>query len=142
MTHFRRLAQSLHSALVGVFPSEFRRRHGDELQIDFADDLNACTTAAQLGVASVRAYTDLIGSILREWGSSESLRLLIVAGLSHAGWWLTAVAIAAWQWPGGSRLYPLVIALTVLSVPGVVVAVWRQRSCSAHQDVVRRAWPS
>ena len=97
------------------------------MRIDFADDLARCATAVDLGVMVARACGDLVVSVAREWCGSESLRLLIYAGMAHAGIWLVGVAIAAWQWPGGPPLYPVVMAFAVLSAPGIAVIVWRQR---------------
>ena len=127
MTRLRRAAIALHSGIVGVLPGEFRRRYRPEMQCDFADDMKMCVTAVEVGVTAARAYGDLLVSAVREWWSSEGLRLLIYAGLAHAGIWLIGVAVAAWQWPGGSRLYPVVISFAVLSAPGIAVTLWRQR---------------
>lgn len=127
MTRLRRAAIALHGGFVSVLPGEFRCRYRAEMQFDFADDMNMCVTAVEIGVTAARAYGDLVVSAVREWRSSEGLRLLIYAGLAHAGIWLIGVAVAAWEWPGGSRLYPVVVTFAVLSAPGIAVAVWRQR---------------
>ena len=97
------------------------------MRLDFADDLARCTTAADLAMMVARACGDLGISVAREWCASELLKLLISAGMAHAGIWLVGVAIAAWQWPGGSRLYPVVLTFAVLSAPGIALTVWRQR---------------
>jgi hypothetical protein len=52
---------------------------------------------------------------------------LICAGLANTGIWLIAVAVAAWQWPDGPHLYPVIVTFAVLSAPGVALTVWHQR---------------
>jgi hypothetical protein len=119
---------SVHAGLVRLFPREFRVRYREEMQLDFADELYACTTAWQAGLAVWRAYADLTISAMGQWRRHEVLLLLFCAGFAHGSLWLVTVAIAAWEWPGGSRLYPAVISFAVLSAPGIGVAIWRQRS--------------
>jgi len=88
-------------------------------------------TIHPLRIYGARTYArdcgDLVVCAAREWWGSELLKLLIYAGLAHAGIWLIGVAIAAWQWPRGSRLYPVVVSFAVLSAPGIAVTLWRQR---------------
>jgi hypothetical protein len=127
MMRLHRLAVLVYTGLSWVLPGEFRRRYRAEMQFDFADEMNLCVTAVEIGVTAARAYRDLVVSAVREWWSSEGLRLLMYAGVAHAGIWLLGVGVAAWQWPGGSRLYPVVVTFAVLSAPGIAVAVWRQR---------------
>ena len=127
MTSLRRAAITVHGGFISVLPSEFRRRYRAEMQIDFVEDLNACGTAGEVGLAAVRACGDLVVSAAREWWGSEALKPLICAGLAHTGIWLIGVAVAAWQWPGGSRLFPLVLTFALISAPGIAVAVWWQR---------------
>ena len=127
MTRLHRLILAAYTRLTCLFPGEFRRRYSAEMRFDFVDDLARCTTAADLGVMVARACGDLVASVVREWWASESLKLLIYAGMAHAGIWLVGVAVAAWQWPKGSPLYPVVISFAVLSAPGIAVTVWRQR---------------
>jgi hypothetical protein len=127
MTRLHRLAVLAYAGLAYLFPGEFRRRYKAEMQLDFTDEVHVCATAADLAVTAGRAYWDLVLSLVREWRASEALRLLVYAGLAHAGIWLIGVVVAAWQWPGGSRLYPVVVTFAVLSAPGIAVTVWRQR---------------
>ena len=127
MAPLRGISLIAFDALTCLLPGEFKRRYGAEMRLDFADDLARCTTAADFGVMLARACGDLVASIAREWCASELLKLLIYAGMAHAGIWLVGVAIAAWQWPGGSRLYPVVLTFAVLSAPGIGLIVWRQR---------------
>jgi len=137
MTRIRRIAVVAYARLVSLFPSEFRRRHRGEMQLDFEDQVQASATAGDCVLTVGRAYGDLVISLGREWLASEALRLLISAAFAHAGIWLTAVAIAAWQWPGGAALYPLVLTFAVLSTPGVALAVWWQRLHISTGEVVR-----
>ena len=137
MTRVANFAVVTYARLTRLFPGEFRRRHCAEMQLDFADDVDRCATAAALGVAVARAYQDLLVSVAREWWTSESLRILVYAGLVHAGIWLTGVAIAAWQWPGGSPLYPVVLTFAVLGEAGIVLTVWRQRLHAPRVHIVR-----
>jgi hypothetical protein len=132
MTRLRRIALFAHAGLAYLFPGEFRRRYTADMRLDFADDVQACATAADLTVTVGRAYVDIVISLAREWCASESLKLLIYAGVAHAGIWLIGVAIAAWQWPGGPPLYPVLLTFAVLSVPGIALIVWRQR-CRAQR---------
>jgi hypothetical protein len=127
MTHLRRIALLAYAGLMNLLPGEFKRRHTAEMRLDFADDVQACATAADLAVTAGHAYGDIAISVAREWCGSEGLRLLIYAGLAHGGIWLIGVAVAAWQWPGGPPLYPLIVIFAALSVPGIAVTVWRQR---------------
>lgn len=127
MTGVRRTALVAYAWLASLFPCEFRRRHRGEMQLDFEDQMHASVTPADVVLTAGRAYGDLVISLGREWLASEALRLLISATLAHAGIWLMAVAIAAWQWPGGAALYPVVLTFALLSAPGVALAVWRQR---------------
>jgi hypothetical protein len=122
-----RAAVVVHAALASLFPREFRLRYRDEMQLDFTDELHACPTGSEVCGTACRAYGDLLVSVVREWRRSEAIRLLFYAGLAHGGMWLIAVAIASWEWPGGSRLYPLVATFALLSAPGIAVALWRQR---------------
>jgi CHASE2 domain-containing sensor protein len=127
MSRLRRAAITLHAGFVRLLPGEFRRRHRAEIQLDFAEDLHRCATAREIGLTAARDCGDLVVSAAREWWGSESLKLLIYAGLAHAGIWLIGVAVAAWQWPRGPRLYPVVISFAVLSAAGIAVTLWRQR---------------
>jgi hypothetical protein len=127
MTPIRRAVTVLHAGLLGLCPREFRRRHGDEMRLDFADDLRACATAVELGTAACRAYVDLLVSAAREWWGSEGASLVVYAVLAHGLVWLLALAVAKWEWPGGPHLYPLVLEFGVLSVLGIAITLWRQR---------------
>jgi len=127
MTRLHRLTLAAYAGLTSLFPGEFGRRYGVEMRLDFADDLARCTTVADLAMLVVRACGDLLISLAREWWATELLKLLIYAGTAHASIWLIGVAIAAWQWPGGSRLYTVVISFAVLSAPGIAVTLWLQR---------------
>jgi hypothetical protein len=127
ISRLRRAAITLHAGFVCLLPGEFKRRYRAEIQLDFAEDLHGCATTREIVLTAARDCGDLVVSAAREWWGSESLKLLIYAGLAHAGIWLIGVAIAAWQWPRGSRLYPVVVSFAVLSAPGIAVTLWRQR---------------
>jgi hypothetical protein len=127
MSRLRRTAITLHAGFVRLLPGEFRRRYRAEIQLDFAEDLHGCATAREIGLTAARDCGDLVVSAAREWWRSESLKLLIYAALAHTGIWLIGVVIAAWQWPRGSRCYPVVVSFAVLSAPGLAVTLWRQR---------------
>jgi hypothetical protein len=127
MVQLRYAAVGIYIRLTSLLPREFRRRHGGEMHLDFTDQVEACATPSELVCVVCRAYTDLVTSVVREWGRSDALKTLVCAGSAHTGIWLMAVAIAAWQWPDGSRLFPVVLTFAVMSAPGVAVAVWRQR---------------
>jgi hypothetical protein len=117
----------LYDGLVCVLPREFRQRYRDEMRLDFTDQLNACATRSELLRAVGNAHVDLLVSVVREWRASETLRLPLYAVLAHTGIWLTCVVMAAWQWPGGSRVFPVVLAFALMSAPGILLTIWRQR---------------
>jgi len=141
MTRLRCAALRTYNRLTSLLPSEFGGRYAVEMQLDFSDQVHACATTSELIRVVYRAYSDLAVSAVREWRDSDVLRTLLVAGLAHTGIWLVAVGMAAWQWPGGSRLLPLVALFAVISGPGVAAAVCRQRRIR-QPDVVRCARPS
>jgi hypothetical protein len=130
MARSRRIALIAYAGLTSLFPGEFRRRHREEMQLDFEDEVHASATGVELALTVGRACWDLAISLAREWCASEALRLLIYANLAHAGIWLTAVAVSAWQWPRGPHLYPVVLTFGAWSVLGVALTVWRQRNTS------------
>jgi hypothetical protein len=122
----RAAATWLHARIVAAFPPEFRRRYGEEMRLDFTDEVDTCTTLPALAVTAGRGYGDLVVSVIREWRRHDLLRMLVSAAAAHAGIWSIGMAVAAMQWPRGPRLFPVMLTLGLLGVSGIALTVWRQ----------------
>jgi hypothetical protein len=135
MRRSRAAAMWLHSGLVCVMPPEFKHRYRDEMQLDFLDQLHTCLTRMELAVTTFHGCADLVVTAIREWRRHDLPRMLAGAASAHASIWLFGMAIAAMEWPRGSRLRSLVLTFALLSLPGIALTVWRQvaprrRCCS------------
>jgi hypothetical protein len=117
--------KTVYGWMLWLYPAPFRARFARDMAADFRDGYaSACRGGlVTRGAFVVRAYADVVASILTEWSHADVLVIWRIAVLTALSMWTVVFVVAALEWPGGPATLESALQLFVAVSTGAALTI-------------------